>query len=347
MTSHKDRGDTIRRQILRDVKHHPRDIVKHIANIFSITPQAVSRHINKLEHDGYLVSSGVGKGKNYSLGDIRNNSVIFEITNNLAEDKIWREHFAYIFDGLAENIKDICHYGFTEILNNAIDHSDGNNVFIYVSREADDIKILIADDGEGIFKRIKRLFNLSDERQSLLELSKGKLTTDPDNHSGEGIFFTSRAFDKFTIDSLGVMFSHDGEHPYDFIHEIECSHNDKISTLVVMQISRSSETTIKEIFDRFTDSKDSYRFDKTVIPVRLALYENEKLISRSQAKRLLTRIERFNNVVFDFEGVPSIGQAFADEVFRVYANKNPHITMATCNMTEEVANMVNRAKNNN
>lgn len=347
MTSNKERGDTIRRQILRDVKHHPRDIVRHISTIFSISPQAVNRHISKLEQDGYLTSVGTGKGKIYSLGDRRQNHSIFDLTDDLAEDKVWREHFAYIFDDLPENIVDICHYGFTEILNNAIDHSDGKNVFVSVKRDNDDIQLFIVDDGEGIFKRIKRLCNLNDERQSLLELSKGKLTTDPENHSGEGIFFTSRVFDKFIIDSIGVRFSHDGQVHFDFIMETEMTNSDHIGTLVCMEISRNSTTLIKNIFDKFTDDPDNYRFDKTIIPVKLASYENEKLVSRSQAKRLLTRIERFTNVVFDFEDVPMIGQAFADEIFRVYSTKNPHIILATCNMSEEVANMVNRAKSNN
>ena len=39
-----------------------------------------------------------------------------------------------------------------------------------------------------------------DKRQALFELSKGKFTTDPSRHSGEGVFFTSRMFDDFEID---------------------------------------------------------------------------------------------------------------------------------------------------
>lgn len=46
---------------------------------------------------------------------------------------------------------------------------------------------------------------------AILELSKGKFTSDPARHSGEGIFFTSRMCDKFEILSKGLFFSgHDG-----------------------------------------------------------------------------------------------------------------------------------------
>ena len=75
------------------------------------------------------------------------------------------------------------------MLNNVIDHSRGEKVEIFLERTATSIEILIRDNSEGIFKKIQRELGLIDERQALLELVKGKLTTAPDNHSGEGIFF--------------------------------------------------------------------------------------------------------------------------------------------------------------
>ncbi len=75
------------------------------------------------------------------------------------------------------------------------------------------------------------------------------------------------------------------------------------------------------------------------------LYEGEKLVSRSQAKRILNRIEKFKTVLLDFEGVDSIGQAFADEVFRVFARRNPHITIQPTHTTETINRMIHAAKN--
>lgn len=199
----------------------------------------------------------------------------------------------------------------------------------------------IGDDGEGIFKKIRRLCDLHDERQALLELSKGKLTTDPDNHTGEGIFFTSRVFDKFLIESKGIMFTHDDKSMLDWITEGGFP-NEIIGTSVSMLIHNDSKKDIQSVFDDFA-GPDEFQFNKTVIPVRLAQYENEKLVSRSQAKRLLSRIERFQNVVFDFEGVSSIGQAFADEIFRVYAKNHPDIMLAPVYMSPNVEKMVKRA----
>jgi len=342
MISNKERGNKIRLQILRDVKHHSQDLAKHIASIFSITPQAVYHHLTTLENENRLSSEGRGRGKAYFLGDIRSHSAIFKLSDILAEDRIWREHFSYILEEVEENIEEICHYGFTEMVNNAIDHSEGDTVFVRMDRSRESISVAILDDGEGIFRKISRVCGLDDEAQAILELSKGKLTTDPDNHSGEGIFFTSRAFDIFEIHSKGLNFSHDVNLSFDYLLDTDIFKDDR-GTLIRMNIERDSSRELREVFDSFTSGPDDFNFNKTVIPVKLASYDNEKLVSRSQAKRLLLRVERFQNVVFDFQDVPSVGQAFADEIFRVYAAKHPDITLLPMNMDEPVEFMVNRA----
>ncbi|SEH07615.1 STAS-like domain-containing protein [Candidatus Venteria ishoeyi] len=342
MISNKERGKIIRRQILRDIKHHPKDIAKHIANIFSISAQATNNHLRRLEAGGWISTQGKGKGKQYFLGNRRKYQSLFELSDTFTEDKVWRDHFAFIFEDLSEDLIDICHYGFTEMVNNSIDHSDGKQVYISVERKPEDITIIIVDDGEGIFSRIKRLCDLNDEKQAILELSKGKLTTDPDNHSGEGVFFTSRIFDLFEIDSKGLKFSHQDKLEFDFLVDSDLL-KESSGTLVYMEINRGTERTIKSIFDSFTSGPDEFQFNKTVIPVKLAEYENEKLVSRSQAKRLLARVERFSNVIFDFSDVAFIGQAFADEIFRVYATKHPYIVLLPVEMNSSVKMMVNRA----
>ncbi len=340
--NNKERGRHIRQQILRDVRHHPGDITKHIAQIFSITPQAANSHIKRLEEEHRLSSSGRGKGKRYFLGEIREYSGIYPLEGDFAEDPVWRNNFSFVFEGVCENLLDICHYGFTEMVNNAIDHSTGDHVYISAKRTMTDLEIIVIDNGEGIFRRIMRLCDLADERQALLELSKGKLTTDPENHTGEGIFFTSRAFDEFEIDSKGLRFSHADCEDFDYFFESSIS-KDEAGTLVYMSICKNSERTIESVYDAFTAGPDEFQFNKTVVPVRLAQYKNEKLVSRSQAKRMLVRIERFEHVMFDFDAVDSVGQAFADEIFRVYANRHPHILLVPINMNKSVSKFVNKA----
>jgi hypothetical protein len=70
----------------------------------------------------------------------------------------------------------------------------------------------------------------------------------------------------------------------------------------------------------------------------------EQLISRSQAKRLLARLDRFAIVVFDFKGVEAIGPAFADEIFRVFERGHPNIRLVPTNAAPVVEQMVKRAR---
>ena len=171
-------------------------------------------------------------------------------------------------------------------------------------------------------------------------MAKGKLTTDPKRHTGEGIFFTSRMFDEFGILSGHVFLSRKFEEVEDWIVE---SQKDTPGTVVVMKLKNTTRRTAQEVFANFTSGED-YGFTKTVVPVRLAQYGDETLISRSQAKRLLARFEKFRVVVLDFQNVDTIGPAFADEVFRVFPLQHPEIEIVDIHATSTVQKMISRAK---
>ena len=200
--------------------------------------------------------------------------------------------------------------------------------------------MMLRDNGVGIFAKIQKELGLEDERHAILELTKGKLTTDPRHHTGEGIFFTSRMFDSFDILSGGVYFTHKFGDTHDWILERE---GFKGGTAVWMKLNNNTARTTKKVFNKFS-SGDDYGFNKTIIPVELARYGTDKLISRSQAKRLMARVELFKVVVFDFKGIESIGPAFADEIFRVFATDHPGVDMHCINDSKEVEAMINKAK---
>jgi anti-sigma regulatory factor (Ser/Thr protein kinase) len=245
----------------------------------------------------------------------------FAIEPGLEEDRVWCATVLPLLDGLPANSIDIWQYCVTEMVNNAIDHSEGSRLIVVVRRRPSNTRVRVLDDGVGIFTKIKAAFNLEDETQAILELSKGKLTTDPDRHSGQGIFFTSRMLDEFSILSRGAYFSHKATRRVDWILPDD---DPNTSTMVNMELDDNTERTLKDVFDQYS-SGDNYDFSKTVVPLRLARFGDEKLISRSQAKRALARVERFKAVVFDFAGIEMIGQAFADEVFRVWARAHEDV----------------------
>lgn len=339
MVGVRKRGENIRQFILDNVEHNPKDIVALTSRAYDISRQAVNKHIKRLVEQKALLERGATRNKHYILHPLVKWEHIYALNGTLAEDTVWRGDISDFINDLPDNVIDIWHYGFTEILNNAIDHSSGTQVHIQVNKTATTTEIVIYDDGEGIFKKIQRQLELSDERHSVLELAKGKLTTDPDNHTGEGIFFSSRMFDNFAILSGNVYFSHKHDQVEDWILERQRFQS---GTGVFMALSNNAARTSKSIFDSFT-SGDDYGFTKTVVPVRLTQYGDDKLISRSQAKRLLVRVEKFKTVVFDFDDVETIGQAFADEIFRVFKLQQPSMELIYLNANEQVTQMIRRA----
>lgn len=327
----------IRNFILQLCRHKQRNVAAETARHFSISKQAAGRHLNLLENSGVVSSSGKGNAKVSWLNPLVEESWKYHLSG-LREDIVWREDIAPLLTDLPGNIQEIWHYGVTEMVNNAIDHSEGSELVIHFSRTALDVEVAICDNGEGIFHRIQRLTNLYDPREAILELAKGKFTTDPNNHSGEGIFFTSRTFESFAILSRNLYFSHRAERGDWLIDDDD----DMPGTRVILKLSNDSKTTLKSVYDQFAEP-DEFTFSKTVVPVRLARHEGEKLVSRSQAKRLVSRFEKFKTVYLDFSGVEEIGQAFADEIFRVFAIAHPEVSLTPIQVTSEVQQMIVRA----
>jgi hypothetical protein len=48
--------------------------------------------------------------------------------------------------------------------------------------------------------------------------------------------------------------------------------------------------------------------------------------------------------MLDFSGIASIGQAFADEVFRVFRGKHPEVELVPIHTSSEVRRMISRAE---
>jgi hypothetical protein len=332
----------IRQFILEHVEQHPRDIVALTAQAFHISRQGVHRHLQRLQRDEALSVHGTTRNRHYTLRPRTEWIHDYALSAIAGEDVLWSRDIRPALGDLPTNVLDIWQYGFTEMLNNALEHSAGQHVGVVVTQTALGTQMLIADDGEGIFKKLQRELGLADERHAVLELGKGKVTTDPAHHTGEGIFFTSRMVDDFTIFSGNVVFAHHREEeafaddPLDWIRAEEKA---TPGTAVLMRLKNTASRTTKEVFDQFSTDGE-YGFTKTVVPVHLAQYGDEKLVSRSQAKRLLAGMTRFKVVLLDFAGVETIGQAFADEVFRVFVAAHPQIELCAGHTNASVLQMI-------
>lgn len=319
------------------VMNTPGSLSAAVSETFGISRARAAAMLKRLTEEGWIVREGTTRPI-YRMGVRRCIKKKYKLPG-VDEQLVWERDFQPFFS-LPANIEHICHHGFTEILNNANDHSEGTAVYVAMKQDEKKVSIAVGDNGIGIFTKIATALALPDKRLALLELSKGKLTTDPERHSGEGIFFTSRMFSRFDIVANDLRYTHDESEPFDFIFESDDMIN---GTIVSMATELESTLTSKAVFDHFA-SEDDFSFNKTVIPVRLAKLGNENLVSRSQAKRLLQRVENFRTVILDFDGIDEIGQAFADELFRVFANRHPEVMLVETNTMPDVAAMIRRVR---
>lgn len=285
--------------------------------------------------------SGRTKSRRYDLHTLGEFSATLAVTPGLQEDVPWSRDIRPRLAGVPQNVVEICAYAFTEMLNNVIDHSGSPDVAIRLVHTAATVNIEISDRGIGIFRKIKEAVGLADEREAVLELSKGKLTTDPERHSGEGVFFTSRMVDLFSIRSGSLQFTHlRAEHEW----LSDSDRPEQVGTAIQMVVSLGSRLRPKDIFDEFSSPEMEYAFSKTHVPIRLAQFGPDNLISRSQARRVAARFEQFAEVLLDFTAVEFIGQAFADEIFRVFQRGHPQIKLHVAHANSAVTSMIRRAQ---
>lgn len=336
----REQGEKVRHFILNGIGKNTPDIVGVTVHKFDISRQAVNKHIQKLREMGTISVSGSTRSPKYALSEMVSQEFVYTIEPGLAEDVVWARDVRPVVAPLPDNVLNIWSYSFTEMFNNAIDHSGGTEIVVRVAKTALNTTIYLHDNGVGIFRKIQGELDLLDERLAIFELAKGKLTTDPANHSGQGIFFTSRMMDQFAIASGGLYFDHDRSKAHDWLLERSRPGS---GTNVFMVLNNHTARTTRKVFDDFS-SGDDYAFSKTVVPLSLAKFGPDELVSRSQAKRVLARVNLFSTVVFDFKDVEQIGQAFADQIFRVYANEHPGITLVPIHMKKHVKEMVGRAR---
>jgi len=308
----------------------------------------VHRHFKELQDAGKILLIGradqahyvnaSAKAKKKVLVEKRNFIRTYPI-KNLQEDRVWTQIVQQtgIVGQVKESIVRILEYGFTEMLNNAIDHSRSKTVQVRMTRTAEDIRFSVTDKGIGIFRNIRDRRNLKNEKEAIQDLLKGKQTTAPERHSGEGIFFTSRAADRLVLKSSGKRLIFDNRLNDIIIDKTTV----QIGTVVDFIIGLESATDLPSVFHRF--SGEEYEFAKT--DVRIALYKaGGSFISRSQARRVLAGLDKFSHLVLDFQNVQTIGQGFADEVFRVWKQNHPKAVIEIRNADENVKLMIDHVK---
>lgn len=307
-----------------------------IQDEIKLSRQTIRNYLLELEEKGVIESRGKTTRKKYSLKDYEY-TLEFPLTKGTEEHVIYQKCEKYFGKGFNVNSKDKLEYIFNEMVNNAIDHSSADTLKINIKQNCLEARVILSDNGVGIFKKIMKDHELSTEKEAIFQLSKGKLTSDPSKHSGEGIFFSSRMAEFFIIHSFKECFSSDGEN--DCLHTAIEELIEHEGTNVAFWVNKLDSTPMADVFEKYQDEFDG--FAKTEIFINLAETFAKTLMSRSIARRVLAGFNSFKEVTLDFKNVRSVGQGFLDEIFRVYGLKNPHINIKFVNQNEQIDKMLN------
>ena len=326
----KEKKEIILSYLLEKISEGKKDAPHLVSEEFGINLNTVHVYLSELIAQGRITR--VKRGE-YRLNDVRHEYAFTRSGGDLDGDM---DIFLRVIDPLIrdypEQVQRIWAYASSEMINNVMDHSEAENVYVTIIHNMRETSVIIQDDGVGIFHKLREHYGFKSFADIAAELSKGKLTTDEENHSGEGIFFTSRMMDRFFVYSEGHFYSGD---KYENEWESYVPKGDMKGTLVFLSLENNSRRTAKEVFDQYTNEEGG--FQKTEI--RLASVFDKAPVSRSQAKRLCHRLEDFEEVVLDFSDISWAGQGFMHEVFVVFRKKNPQVSLTPINMLPDVAAM--------
>ena len=333
MSFNEEKRNAIKKYMLEKIRKDDENFIRKTAETFVISETSVRRYLKSCEEER-IISVDPTKYCRYILSTVEKTGTL-KNDGSLEEDRIFFSNVRPLLENLPKNVLDIWSYVFAEIMNNAIEHSEATEIKYSIKRDCLYTEVSILDNGIGIFKSIQDFIEKEENKQidieqAMLELYKGKLTTNPSCHSGEGIFFSSKMLTEFAILSDNTIFSFRSDEKY-------YTKLKKVGTMVVMRLENDTITTSKDVFDSFAPLEEG--FIKTLIPMREVCPLGNP-VARSQARRVLKRLDEFQEVIFDFNGIEFMGQGFADEIFRVFQNAHPDIVLRPINANEAVLGMI-------
>lgn len=339
------KSEEILKEVLRQLSGKDELLKSDLLGKFPGQGPLIGYALSRAVKDGDLIKLGSTRGARYVLakGRVEKDTVTKIYRRGVqSEEDIFLEMqdlFLRKYD-IGENAKHIISFAFTEMVNNAIDHSHSDTVEVFMSVSDGVLTFKVRDRGIGVFVSVMESRGLKDERSALAELTKGKVTSAPKWHSGEGIFFTSRAADLFRLTS-GFLTLERENRKHNKIKVIENAKRLK-GTLVEFSIAVQTKRRLaKDVFGQFESNPEEHDFGKTEIEVGL-FSRGDIHVSRSQAKRILEGLEKFKTVILDFAKIPLIGQGFADEMFRIWTREHPGTKLVVKNAASAVRFMIDR-----
>lgn len=322
--------------ITEAVLAHPGRMGAHLSDRLGVSRTTARRLLDKLVKAQWLERDGVSRHAAYRPGALR--AVVRRYAlDGLLEDLPWAHDFAPNFV-LRANVARIVQHIFTELLNNAIDHSGGSRVTVSMRQTPTQVQLLVSDDGRGVFNVVAERFGIHDPTLAMLELAKGKLTSQPERHAGRGLFFSARLADVFDLHANATAFQQRGWQRGQWwpLERAAC----QAGSAIYVAVCTDSQRSLDAVLQQHSLDGAGYGFDRTVVPLRLMTGPDVGLEARAQARRVTERLTEFKRVEIDFEGLSDVGHGFADELFRVFGARHPALQIVPVNMAPRVAAMV-------
>ncbi len=335
----KDQPTAIRDFLLQHIPSNPKGIIPLATSNFLVARTTIYRHLQWLLNEKEIIKIGNTSSAQYFLKASLNRKFSVKIFPELSETQIWMDYLEDTFCLLPKNAYEIFRYAFSRTFNNVMDHSKATEVEIQTLWDKDELTLKIKDNGIGIFEWIQNALSLPNERECVIRLATEKVTTSPEKHSGQGLFFTSRAVDQFLLRSGNIHFYRNNRQD-DWTLE---THQVKLTgTSVSLSLAYNTRRRITEIFKKYStfDENSDPRFDKIHILVELSSKEILNRCNRQNAKKLLQGVHKYRHVLVDFKNVNSVTQGFVDEVFRLFQARYPHIEIEYLNANDDVKFMI-------
>jgi anti-sigma regulatory factor (Ser/Thr protein kinase) len=321
--------------ITADTVRHPHDLAAYLVQSGGLSRGTVNKALQRLIQLGWLQRGGTPRRPHFQPGLLRQVVKRYALAG-LQEDLPWSRDFAPFF-ALPTEVQRMTQHAFGELLNNAIDHSGGNSVTVSLRQTPSHVQLLVSDDGCGVFDQLSRSFSLADPLLAMLELSKGKLTSQPARHAGRGLFFTSRLADVFDLHANETAFQHREWEGNGWRPGRALKHQ---GTSVYASIALDTTRTLESVLHAHSLTGSGFGFERTVVPLRLMASPLAGLDSRAQARRVAVRLNAFRRAEVDFDGIATVGHSFADELFRVMSPELGSVELVPLNMSPAVAAMI-------
>lgn len=328
------RADEIRKFILENVDSNPNGIATQTAKKFRISRPGVHRHINSLLESGHLAKIGHRRKTRYARTTERQQIWVVKRSEIKSAPEVWEQTCAKKLRVFKSNVIDLLQWGFCQVLQNALEHTQCKELAIFYEFSGKSIHLSLLDDGMGIFESVSQSNQIADLREAALKIMNAPFAQ---NHSGPGLAWCAKLFDSLLIRSNGLEYCRFGNEDWYLDNAPSDEH---MGTLVQLSLDIATTRTLASVLQ----PGGGCPADRQHVFVKMLELKNEVYLTREDAQNLLFDLDGFKEIVLDFKAVRNVGYHFTHEIFCFYQSKNPEVEISYLNTNSNIKFMIERCQ---